>query len=222
MLLLALAERASALANAGAETHSGVLEDGDGTKKNTGEEGNQKREEQNAPVNANFTNARKPRGSDRGEDAQRTVGEAQADGAAEQSENDAFEEKVGSDACATGAQCGAHSQLLTAAFDADQQQVGDVGAGNQKDHADGAHENPENAAHVADDITFERTDVGADVGIFEELDAEAGRSGERTHDNRKHVSNVGVDLLDGDAWLQPGKTLITKVAKMGFVTVKLE
>src|SRR6266704_6817289 len=222
MLLLALAERATAFADAGAKAHSGVLEDGNGTKQDAGEEGNQKREEQDAPINADFTDARKPCGSDGRKNAQRGIGEAQTNSAAEQSEKDAFEEKIGSDARAAGAQRGAHRQLLTAAFDADEQQIGDIGAGDQKDHADRTHEDPEHTAYVTDNIVLEGTNVGADVRIFEELDAEAGRRRKGSHNNRKHASNVGVDLLDSDARLEPGETLIAEVAKMGFVTVKLE
>src|SRR6266852_4371056 len=222
MLLLALAESAAALADAGAEAHSGVLKNRNGTKQDAGEQGNEKCEEQDAAVNADFTKARKSRGSDCRKNAQRGVSEAQSDGAAKQSENDALEQEIGGDACTAGAQSGAHSELLTATFDADEQQIGNVGAGDQKDHADRAHEDPEDAADVTDYVAFERTDIRTDAGVFEELEAEAGGRRKRTHNNRKHAGNVGVDLLDSDAGLEPGKTLVAEVAKMGFVAIKLE
>src|SRR5260370_21902668 len=139
MLLLALAERATAFADAGAKAHSGVLEDGNGAKQDAGEEGNEKREKQDWRINADFTDARKPRGSHSRKNAQRAISEAHTDGAAEQAENDAFEQKIRSDASAAGAQGGADGELLTAAFDADEQQIGDIGAGDQEDHADRAH-----------------------------------------------------------------------------------
>src|SRR5882762_9394207 len=193
MLLFALAEGAAALADAGAETDSGVLEDGNGSKHDAGEEGNEKCEEENAPINADFTNARKSRGGDGRKNAQRGVGEAQPDRTAKESEKDTFE-----------------------------QQIGDIGAGDQKDHTDGAHEDPKDAADVTDDVALERTDVGADARVFEELEAEAGRRGKRAHDDRKHASNVHIHLLDSDSWLEPGETLITEVAEMSFVAVKLK
>src|SRR5258708_6382562 len=84
MLLLALAERAAALADAGAEAHSGVLKDRNGTKQDAGQQGNEKREEQDAAINADFTKARKSRRSDCRKNAQRGISEAQADGAAKQ------------------------------------------------------------------------------------------------------------------------------------------
>src|SRR6266571_7938777 len=222
MLLLALAEGASALADAGAETYSGVLEDGNGAKQDAGEEGNEKREKQDWRINADFTDARKPCGSDGRKNAQRGIGEAQTNSAAEQSEKDAFEQKIGSDARAAGTQRATDGELLTAAFDADEQQIGDIGAGDQKDHADRTHEDPEHTAYVTDNIVLEGTNVGADVRIFEELDAEAGRRRKRTHNDGEHTSNVGIYLLDSDARLEPGETLIAEVAKMGFVTVKLK
>ena len=130
MLLLALAEGAATFADAGAEAHSGVLEDGNGAKQDAREKGNQKCKEQDAAINADLVNARKSRGGDGCKNAQRAVSEAQSHGAPEQSENDTFKQEIGSDACAAGAQSAANGELLTAAFDADEKQVGDVGAGN--------------------------------------------------------------------------------------------
>ena len=111
---------------------------------------------------------------------------------------------------------------MTAAFDADEEQVGDISACDQEHHADRAHEDPEDAADITDNVALKRTDVGADVRVFEELEAEAGRRGKRAHDNRKHTSNVHIHLLDSDSWLEPGETLITEVAEMSFVAVKLK
>ena len=123
---------------------------------------------------------------------------------------------------AAGAQRAADGELLAAAFDADQQQIGDIGAGDQQDHADRAHEHPEDAADVTDNIALEGTNVGAYARVFEELDAETGWSRKGSHNDRQHASNVSVDLLDGDGWLEPGESLIAEIAKMRFVTVKLE
>jgi len=67
-------------------------------------------------------------GGDGRKNAQRGVSEAQTDGAAEQSKQDAFEQRSASDASAASAQRCAHGELLTAAFDADEEQVGDISA----------------------------------------------------------------------------------------------
>ncbi len=60
------------------------------------------------------------------------------------------------------------------------------------------------------------------MGVFEELEAETRRGGKRAHNDRQHAGDVGVDLLDSDAWLEPGETLVAEVAKMGFIAIKLE
>src|SRR6266550_196701 len=165
MLLPALTEGAATLADAGAETCPGVLEDGNGSKQDAGEERNQKGEEQDRPIDADFTNAGKSRGGDGGEDAQ----------------------------------CGV-----------------------SKAHTDGTHQDPEDAADVADDVALEWTDVGANLRVLEELDAEARRGRKGPHNDGKHACNVGVDLLEGDARHQPGETVVAEVAEVDFAAVKLE
>src|SRR5258708_38282700 len=222
MLVPALADCAATFADTGAETRSGVFEDGNGCKKDAGEERDQECEKQDRAIDADLPDARKSRRGDRGEDAQRCVSKAQTDGAADQSENDTFEQKIGGDASAARAQGGAHGQFLTTAFDAHEQQIGDIGAGNQKDHADGAHQNPEDAADVADDIALERADVGADVRIFEELEAEARRGWERAHDNGKHARDIAVGLFEGYARLKSGESFMAEVAEVAFVAVQFE
>src|SRR5258707_5120686 len=121
MLFVALAEGAGTFGDDGAEANSGVLEDGNASKQDAGEESNQKSEEQNGTIDADFTDARKSRRSDGGEDAKRGVSEAQSNDAAEQSEKDAFEQKIGSDAAAACAENGAHRELPTTAFHTDKQ-----------------------------------------------------------------------------------------------------
>src|SRR6266404_5052136 len=97
--------------------------------------------------------------ADTGAEAHSGVSETQTDGATEQSENDTFEQKIGGHAATGSAQGGAHGQLLAAAFDADEQQIGDIGASDKEDHADRTHQDPEDAAHVADDVALERADI---------------------------------------------------------------
>src|SRR5260370_36073801 len=86
MLLFALAEGAATLADAGAETHSGVFEDGNGAKKYASEDRNQEGEEQETPINADFTVARKSSGSEGRKKAKLGISMAKTDGVARQSE----------------------------------------------------------------------------------------------------------------------------------------
>ena len=68
---------------------------------------------------------------------------------------------------------------------------------------------------------IQRADVGADVRVFEKLDAESRWGGKGSHNDGKHASNVGVNLLECDAGLDPGETVVTEVAEINFVAVKL-
>src|SRR5260370_36821 len=172
MLLPGLAESAAGLANAGAKTHSGVLEDWDGAKQNAGEEGNQEWEEQGAPINANFTDARKSCGSEGSKNTEGGISEAQADGASEQPEKDALKQEIRSDAATARAKSGAHGQLLTAAFYTHEQQIGDVGTRDQKDHADRTHQNPEDPADLPAAVPFAQPYTGPDTPAFDEPDTE--------------------------------------------------
>src|SRR6266704_2395990 len=47
-------------------------------------------------------------------------------------------------------------------------------------------------------------------------------SAKRTHNHRKHASNVGVDLLQGDAGPESGETVVAEIAEVNLVAVKLE
>src|SRR4029077_10480181 len=99
---------------------------------------------------------------------------------------------------------------------------GDIGARNQKDHADGTHQDPQDAPDITNDVACEGTDGWADMCVLEELHAEARRSGKGSHNNRKHARNVGVDLYEGDAGLEPGESVVTEIPQVGFIAVKLK
>ena len=59
---------------------------------------------------------------------------------------------------AAGAEGRAHGHLALARFRAREQQVGDVGAGDEQQEADGTEEQPDRAAHRTDDLVLERED----------------------------------------------------------------
>ena len=86
-------------------------------------------------------------------------GEHQADSASDEAEDGAFEEEFAGDAAASGAEGCAKGKFLTAAFDADEKKIGDVGADDEHHEADRAHHNPKNISDVADDVLFERANL---------------------------------------------------------------
>src|SRR4029077_20927969 len=89
-----------------------------------------------------------------GEGAQGSVSEGESEGSAGEGEDEAFEQEFAGDAAPPGAQGGADGEFLAAAVGAHEEEVGDVGTGNQQDHADGAHEDPEGGGDVAEQVVL--------------------------------------------------------------------
>ena len=89
-------------------------------------------------------------------DAQRAKCEGKGDGAAGDAEDKTFDEQAGGDFASPRAKRGTDGDLLAAAFGADQEEVGNVGAGDKQDNDDGAHEDPQHVADVADHVAFQR------------------------------------------------------------------
>src|SRR5882762_8974656 len=222
MLLAALAQGATTFADAGAQAHACIFEDGDGAEEHAGEERDPQREEQYRGIDAYFMDSGEAGGRHRYENTQCDIGQAQPDHAAEQAEDDALQEQLGGDPAAAGAQRSAHGQLLPSSFDADQQQVGHVGAGNQQYHADRTHQNPQHLADVSHDILLQGAQVRPNVRLFKKFEAETGRGRKSAHHNGNHAGNVGAGLREGDAGLQPCDCFVAEVSEENFVAVKLE
>ena len=72
--------------------------------------------------------------------------------AADQRQQNALGQQHPGDAAAARAERRAHREFLLAALCADQEQVGDVAAGDEQHDADGRQEDPQHAPHVADHV----------------------------------------------------------------------
>ncbi len=105
-------------------------------------------------------------GRHRYQDAQCAIGERETEESTHGSEDDAFEEEVRRDALPSRTESRADRQLLAPSFDAHQQQVCDVGAGHQQHHGDGAHQDPQHVADVADDVLLQRTKIRLEVCLL--------------------------------------------------------
>jgi hypothetical protein len=139
MLFAGGAVGAATLADAGAEVNAGVFEDGNATKEQADENGQEKGEEESRAVNADFVEAWNAGGSDSNEDAESGIGEAEAESTAENAEDEAFEEKVRGDAIGPSAKGGADGEFLAAAFHTNEEEIGDVGTSDEENEADGGH-----------------------------------------------------------------------------------
>src|SRR3984893_1334132 len=201
VLFARLREGAAACADGGAEANAGVFENGNAGDEEAAKQSDGESEEENGAVDADLIDARKSGRGDGHEDAERGESEAEANEAAEKSEGDAFHENFAGDARARSAEGGADGEFLATAFDSDEKQVGDVGTGDEQNHSDGTHENPECVADVTDDVFLQRAEIGADVGVFENFGIETIGGGEAAGNDGKHASDVGAGLLHGDAGL---------------------
>ena len=101
--------------------------------------------------------------------------QAEADDPAREGKGEAFRQQLPGDPARARAERGVDRQFLLPRLGAHQEQIRDVGAGDQQDQADRAEEHPEHASNVADHVGSERPDVGADLDVVEHLAREAGR-----------------------------------------------
>ena len=70
-------------------------------------------------------------------------GEAQSEKTAREGKEEGFDEALADDACAAGAECEAGGDFALASGGAGEEEVGEVGAGDEKDQSHDCHENPE-------------------------------------------------------------------------------
>ena len=70
------------------------------------------------------------------------IGDGQAEHAAAETEHDAFHQQLARDVAPSRSESRADREFMLAAFDPNQQQVGDVGARDQEHDSDGSHQHP--------------------------------------------------------------------------------
>ena len=89
--------------------------------------------------------------------------ERRAERAAGQREHDAFGHELAQQPPAAGAKRGADRVLLLPRLGAREQQVGQVGAGDEQDEAHGALQHPQRGADAADDVVLQAVELQAVV-----------------------------------------------------------
>ena len=120
----------------------------------------------------------------------------QAGDAAEEGQHQAFGDQLPDQAPAAAADRGAHRQLALARGRSHQQQVGDVGAGDQQHEHDRAHQRHQLRPHIGHQVGMHRLDAEIRVGGL--LDGKA-----RAQVGRQPVE-FRLGLIKGDTRLQPG------------------
>jgi hypothetical protein len=159
---------AAAFLERGAEIGPRTLQRGDEAEQNARHGRGQNGEGQNAPIQADqrafLTHTRQVGCVHTEERANSHDAENAARGRARQGQQDAFGEELADDASASGADGDADGDLPAACHGAGQQQVGDVGAGDQQHETDRAHQTQKRGAHIADHGFTERIDAEAGIG----------------------------------------------------------
>ena len=188
----------------------------------SGQHRDAEREEKDQGVDPDFRGARQAVRCVGDERADARVGEPEADDAAGKGEGHAFRQQFPGDPAGSRAERGVDRQLLLPRFGSDQEQVGDVRAGDEQNEADSAEEHPQHATDISDDIGRERPDVRSDLHVVEHLAREAGWHRKAIRDERNQPRNVGVRLLHRDAGLQPRHAPIAEVGRVQLRTVEAE
>ena len=104
------------------------------------------REEQHQRVDADLVETRQLRWRHRSQEANRGVGQHQAERAAAKRQQQTLRQQHARDAAAAGAERGTQRQLLLASLGPDEKQVCHVCAGDEQHERDGRKENPEHAS----------------------------------------------------------------------------
>ena len=165
-------------------------------EENSGKNGKRKREKKGLAVDADVAQARNAFRAEHVNPVDTENREDNSQRAAAKREQDTFREQLANDAASTGAQGCAHGDFFAASDGAREQEICDVGACDQENERDGAEQNYQGAAGVADYLLLQRHDSEGETAIgrifLRVILAEAG--GERVH--------FGLGLRDGDAGLE--------------------
>ena len=184
------------------EVGAGAFECGDEAKEDSSEEGDGKREKQDARIEGDFAGARKSFGQS-GDDGFGAVNsEQQTERAADASEKQAFGEELAKHAKATGTEGDADGEFAGSAHGAGEKKIRDVGAGNEEQEADRGEKNDEQGLDVADDVVFQRDEDDAFVfvgfGIF-------------LREMLRDGVHIGLRLHDGDAGFETADDVSAEV-----------
>src|SRR5690348_1043522 len=220
MALTACTESPAGFRKAGARPH--VLEHGEQPEEQSCKKSDGQRESEYGKIDVDVAEARKARRGDGDEKTQSGPGKTQTQNAAEDSDKEALAKQLRSDAAAACAQRGANGKFLAAAFGAHKHKISDVGAGDEQNHTDTAHEHPKEASDVADDFTFERNNLRGEAGFEENIERISGLGWKTAQSDGNQTCSVGGGLRDSRVWIEPREAEIEEVADLRFIAIQLK
>jgi hypothetical protein len=159
-------------------------------------------ESQDHGVDADLLGARQPVGACRGQEIDAPPGEQQPEAAAEHGEQQALDHEQAHEARSAGAEGHAHGDLAPARHAPDQQQVGEIGAGDEEHEAHRTHEDEQGRPHRTDHLRLERQQPRAVLG--DPVAAQARRERIRLTRRRRQVDPRG-QPADGVDEVQPAR-----------------
>ena len=180
-----------------------VLEHGNRPEQQSRRHRHHQRERQHRQIETDVREAREVTRRQGHQQAQPAEGKSQSDDAAEHRQADAFEQHLARNAARPCPERGTNRQLLLPRLGSDQQQVRDVGAGDEQHQGDRAHQHPQHLLDVTDEIVLERHDMRRDPRLFEHLDVPARERRELRQRDRDQPRHLRVRLRDGRPRLQP-------------------
>jgi hypothetical protein len=138
---------------------------------------------------------------------------SEAERAADEAEHQALMQQFARDAPPARPERGPSGELLLAALDPHEQQVRNVGARNEQDDPDRAHEHPEHIADVADHALLQRLERRRDARTLEHAAIEPERRRPRLEPDRHQAADVGIGLLERHPWFEPRQSLKAEVTQ---------
>ena len=127
------------------------------------------REGDDDPVHPDLVTARQLRQAERREPLEPGRAERQPEEPAGQRQQQRLGEQLPRDPRVSGAERMARGELLHSSAGAHEDEIGDVGGGDEQHEQHAAPEQVQRPAHVADDIGFERHDARAVTGVDDEV-----------------------------------------------------
>ncbi len=176
-----------------AQVESGGAKRWDQSKQNSCEQRSSNRKEKDPTIDAHDSYIRD--GASR-EPQKRRYGEIcekKSQRAAEQGDNNTFGEKLANHARARGAESCAHRDFLRARSGTREQEIRNVGAGNEKDETHRAEENDQRGTNVLHNLILKVNHIGADGRI---------RLGILLGESRCDCFHFSAPLVERHAWFQ--------------------
>ena len=150
----------AALIERGGKIVAGGADGGNQAEENPGKNRDAQGEQQDVEIERDgrsvFADARKDVGADAEQHANSNESQDQAKHSAGERDGEAFREQLADDVPAACAECGTGGQFALSGGGAHQQKIGNVGTGDQQHQADGAEQDQERRARVADDRLLQR------------------------------------------------------------------